>query len=421
MTKADKIEMFIMTCFDELCLDYMDYFSYKGKNGKLQRIPLIRTGKLDEEAVRFASRILGISIADIMACNYEAIAKWKGKFKYFSHYKKLNNAYEENIYGRGYAEHKLKEAIYGIRLPLPVRYNLFNVRDRLIAQLRELNVHLPGTFHEGAEIMDLKFRVHKICHYDGIADLIDSYLQMIERAGELFFKALIEDLCEEEIHEYNIIVSAVGIKDFVFTHKGNLYYDNILNCREIYRRENLPNFYDYITLCPTRSFSPWCCAEFIEDKELVQRYINYHPSYKFVMREFAMEVLNFKCDFAWSDAKLLCLYDGDLISDEEYEILVGEPVPDVIRVPERTEVYVPKTTEELEDNETYARTLLTLSGPEKMGGVALPPHRNDVGNPAKRILERMSSMASSNYAEWYKVAHNEEIFFDGKDRGGSDE
>ena len=418
MKKSQKVEQFIIDCFRELCLDYDEYFSYIGKDGEKRRIPLCVEGKLDKEAVKLAGRILGISEKDIMSCKHEAYIKWLEKFDYISSYRVFNMAYDRTIYSRRYDEIKLKEAIFGVKLPKPVRYNLRQIQDRLVEKLKELDESLPGTFHEEAEIRDLKIGISNFCHYPKIAELIDSYLQMIERAGELFFKALDKDLSEEEINEYNVIVSVIGIKDFVFPIKGNLYYDNLVRCREIYKRENLPNFYDYITFSPTRSPVPWRCAEFVENKELVQKYINYHPNDKRFMREFAMQTKQFKCDFVWSDAKLVQLDDDDDVLDDEFDYLFGEPSEPA---QERTVVFVPKTPEELGDNEKYADILLQLCGSEKLGGIVLPPYRNKVEGEVQRIMSRIPLIVGTQYTTWYKDIHKVELVFEDEVGGGSDE
>lgn len=423
MTRNEKIETFILTCFDEFCLNTADYFGYTDSKGKASIVPLVKEGKLNKDAVLFASRILGISVKDIMACNYDAMLRWRDKYAYFTHYKALNKAYEKNFYGPRYAEAKLREAITGKKQRMPIPSSMLTIKGRLVEQLKALDEHLPGTYHEGAEITDLKISFQKLCHYDGIGAFIESYLQMIGRAGELFFRALETDLGEDEIYEYNHLVTVLGIQDFVCAQLGNLYYDNLLSCREIYRQENLPNFYDYITLSSMRSFSPWCCVEFSEDRDLVQRYINYHPYHKFVMRDFAMTVLNFKCDFLWSDAELKQLYDDEWLSKEDYESITGEPAPETNWIPERTEVYVPKTAEELEGKEVYARRLLELGGPEKMGGIIYPPYRNKPvpENDAKRILSRMYIIRSSNFIEWRKQISGINVVPEDESGGGSDE
>lgn len=418
MTRNENVEVFIRTCFDEFCLAFTEYFGYTDSKGKKREVPLLTNGALNEDAVRFASRILGISVEDITACNYAAMFKLRDKYPYFAHYKALDKSYEQNICGPYYAEYKIKESIFGRKQPVPFRYNLVSVRDRLIEQLRELDRHLPGSYHEGAKIQDLKISYQKICHYGEIKAFIEEYLQMINRAGELFFKALETDLGEEEIHEYNLLVTVLGIRDFVCAQLGELYYDNLVKCREIYRQENLPNFYDYITLSPARSFAPWRCAEFSEDRELVQRYINYHPYFKFVMREFAMKALYFKCDFAWSDAKHEQLYDDKWLTKEDYANITGEPAPEKNWVLERTEVYVPKTAEELEDNAEYARRLLVLGGSEKQGGIIYPTDRNKPDNEVKRITARMPLIVSSNFAEWYKQTYGKDPVVDDSSGGG---
>lgn len=422
MKRPESIENFVQACFESLCLNINDYFGYENGKGKLCRIPFVRNGKLDNDAISFASKILGIPVSDIKACNNNAIKKWTDRFKYFEYYKELDRAYEMNMCGPRYAEHKLKEAIWGTKQPYMVAYNWPAIKERLIEQLRDLDHHLPGTYHNGAELTDIKVIVQKICHYEKIADFIEEYLQMLDRAGELFFMAVADDLCEEDIHEYNLLVSVLGIQDFVCGQMGNLYYDNLLRCREIYRRESLPNFYDYITLSRYRAFDPWRCAEFTDDTELVQRYINYHPYFKYAMRDFAMNVLNFKFSFAWSDAKLVCLYEGQPISEEDYELLAGEPAPESSYAPERTELYVPKTANELADNEEYAKRLLVLSGPEKLGGLIRPADRNQPRGvtPARRITERMPLIQSEEYAQWYMQTYNIDLVAGESGGGGCD-
>lgn len=423
MNRPIDVENFIYASFDSLCLFYDDYFGYRGASGKMQRISVVQDGAVDRGVVAFASRILGISEKDIMDCNYDLLYELTERYSYFDHWTNLNRAYEENMCGPRYAEYKLMDAIFCGGQQMPVWYNWPAVHKRLCAQLKELNKYLPGTYHHEAEMTDIKVSVQKICHYDGIKDFIEEYLKMLERAGKLFFKAVAEDLCEDEINEYNLLVSLLGIRDFVFSETGNLYYDNLLRCREIYRREALPNFYDYITLDRERAFDPWRCAEFIEDKDLVQKYINYHPYFKHAMRDFAMKVLNFKFDFAWSDARKIYVYEGHEISKEDYELIFREPIPESLRTLERTEVFVPKTSGELGDNEDYAKKLLVLCGPEKLGGIVYPPYRNvpdDVGS-AKRITERMSLIRSTNYYEWYEQTYNQPLVPDENDGGGSDE
>ncbi len=419
MKKPQTIAQFIMDCFNELCLDYDDYFSFIGKDGKKHRIPLCVDGKLDKEAVKLAGRILGINVKDLMSCNYDAFIKWMDKFEYFSCYRQFNAAYERTIYSRRYDEIKLKEAIFGVKLPKPIKYDLRQIKKRLEEKLKELDTSLPGTFHEDAEIQDLKVGISNFCHYPKIKEFIESYLQMIERAGELFFKAIDEDLCDDEINEYNIIVSVIGIKDFVYPTKGNLYYDNIVRCREIYKRENLPNFYDYITFAPTRSVVPWRCAEFVENQELVQRYINFHPNDKRYMREFAMQTKQFKCDFVWSDAKPVRLDDdGEEMYGDDFDDIFGKPTKPAL---ERTVVFVPKTPEEIGDNEKYADILLQLCGSEKKGGIVLPPYRNKVEGDVQRIMSRIPLMIGTQYATWYKDVHKVELIFEDEVGGGSNE
>ena len=145
--------------------------------------------------------------------------------------------------------------------------------------------------------------------------MVGEIIRMFNRAGELFFRALKSDLEEVEINEYNFIVSLLRIRD-AYYHSGYIYYSNICRCREVYKQEARPRFQDYVRVDNYRSFKPWICTGFIENRNLVEEYLDIMPEAKGLMREDAMSISNFCCTFTWSDAHPI------MLSPEEEEELL---------------------------------------------------------------------------------------------------
>ena len=154
------------------------------------------------------------------------------------------------------------------------------------------------------------------------------------------------------------------------------------------------DFYSYAKLSQKRCFYPWRCAEFVNDRELVQAFVNIYPHTKAEMRSFAMKASHFECLLIWSDAKPI-----QLLSDEEASVDSIQRKLDILhmglprydgQIKEPTIIYVPKTTEEFGDGEKYAKMLIELSSPSTLGGLNLPERENsEYAMQSANVMQRM--------------------------------
>ena len=124
---------------------------------------------------------------------------------------------------------------------------------------------------------------------------------MVKRENELFQAALTNELSENEISEFNRLASVLELEDR-YDPDQYLYYDRLVKYRGVYQAEGVVEIGDTVRLSPFGSFAPYRCAEFLDDIETVQKFVNLYPSMKKDMREFAMAVSKFQFRFKWSDA-----------------------------------------------------------------------------------------------------------------------
>lgn len=272
------------------------------------------------------------------------------------------------------------------------RYDSADIKRRLNETLKTINSILPGTIHENAEITNLRIRTETFISFPQCGEMIRSFLDMVERLKELFFKAIHTDLNEREINELNFLASWLNACD-VTMPSTNITYDNLLLYREVYAEENLSDFFDYVRI---RSFiysSPWRCKEFFEDLGLIQEFINVFPEAKGEIRKFSQEVGKFTCEFVWSDAKPIMFSEeeGQELSDNamigEEDISINE------RTKERTIVYVNKTPEEMDGCEEYIQRIAEVTAASAKGGLNIPFRKSrflDADN-ISRIKKRISA------------------------------
>lgn len=388
MKKAERIEKYIKECFAENSLEYSRYFSfYDDEEDELIEVSLIQEdGKINPKAVSRAAEILGMDEKDILDTDEEKIMGWWQKYYYLQNIHFYESACETAKYGKGYHEQKLLEAIFDSKIkgPYPPKYNYINVKERLIALLKEYDKVRPGTYHADAQIENLTFSTSTFCHYKDIEKLLNSYLEMAEKMFELFIAGVHEDLNNEEIKEYNFLVSLFGLRDR-FYYDADLHYRNLVNCRAMYQNASREDIYDYIAVDRTYEFVPWMCAEFIGDKELVKKYLDVFPHTKQQMREFAMDASKFACTFRWSDDDIKPLPDDylDDFSDDE------------ISLPHC--VYVAKTVEEMNGDDETAEVLIGYCRPEKLGGLKVCfPKQYDSLERIKRVTALVGKIKKNN-------------------------
>lgn len=398
MRKPQEIEEFIRMCFKEYGLNRTDFFSCFDDSEELRELPLVEGGKLCMPQVETAAFVLGATVDDLLDMNEEAIFKWYEQYSFFALRPRFEVAYRRSFHESEMFDKLIHlEFMLEVKMtpPYPTRYNYADVKQRMISLLKEIDQSMPGTFHPNAEINKLAVYTQNFGHFEKVSELINSYIQMLERAKGLFFKAWDTELPEEEIREYNFLVSVLGLRDSCYIRQ-RLYYDLLRLFIPIYKEEGYKDFKSYVTILSKDALQPWKCSEFTEDRNLVQRYLNVCPQAKPAMREFALSVLAFDCSFVWSDAPLIReewteaektefgIDAGGLMDDEGFE--------DTPPQQERTRILVPKTEEELSSDGQYAKRLKEMSGPSDMGGIELPQleisNRFDVV-AAKRLQARI--------------------------------
>lgn len=371
MKKAEKIESFIRSVFEVYGLDYGEYFSTYTTDDQRVVLPMVMEGQLEMEMVHRAAEVLGEDVEDLLSMNSQKAAKWQYRFPYIS----LKNFFEysckRNYYGTTYDSLHLAEAIWDIEFSnKPTRYDYKGVAQRMQELLKEYDKVAPGTYHEGAHIKQLQINTATFSHFPELEQMMESFFEMVEKAKILFFKALEQDLSGEEIKEYNIIVSVLGIQDRCVPQKGNLHYSMLRKLVPVYKAEQQTDFFDYVRLDPAKDIAPWRCTEFIQNRDMVQAYANIVPGAKKAMREFAFLATQFHCSFAWSNS-----YD-------ESEVI---------------SIYIPKTANEIGDDAACIDTLTQLIGPAAKGGITSPTRLRETPLDLSKIMARIRVLGGNHY------------------------
>jgi len=397
MKSPKKIEAFIREwldlfgfAYDEVIgvedLDSDDDFSVE-----IVDAPMVVNNQLVTENLAKAAEAFGVKQDDLVNMDDTALRTQLQKYKYFDLLKAFEMAYTATFYAPGYEQTRLIKAIFGENLDAmkhyPSRYDYKDIERRLVELLKEYDKSLPGSFHEGAEITQLSISTGNFCHFKQINELCQEFLAMVEREEHLFFKALDEELQEEEIHEYNLIASTIGLKDALMPSRDNLYYSTLRKRREVYKSEGRSDFFEYVSLSKFRFFHPYRCAEFVEDRELVQRFATIYPRMKQEMREFARDAAKFKCCFRWSDD------ESTKPTDEDIEAFVDgkSSKEDIMKASGWVEVYVPKTEDELAGDMKYADMLHVASGPESLGGIQNSKYPDRIAFDPNRLTARFAA------------------------------
>ena len=370
MKKAEKVESFIRSVFEVYGLNYGEYFSTYTTDDQRIELPMVMDGKLEMEMVHQAAEILGEDVEDLLSMNSKKAAKWQNSFPYIALKSFFEYACNRNYHDSNYDSLRIMEVAWDIEFPnKPMRYDYQDVAQRMQELLKEYDKFAPGTYHKGAYCKHLQISTTSFCHFAELEQMMASFFEMVERASVLFFKALEQELSAAEINEYNIIVSVLGIQDRCVPQKGNLYHSKLRKLAAVYKAEPQTDFFDYVRLDPAKNIAPWRCAEFIQNRDLVQSYANITPSAKKAMREFAFLATQFHCCFAWSD-------DNDGL--------------------ETTSIYVPKTAAEIGDDAVFADALDQLIGPAAKGGIIVPTRERKESLDIPRMMARIHALGGSH-------------------------
>lgn len=399
MKSIKKIEQFIREAFNIYMLDYDIFFGVydEEKAEYTHSIPIVIDGKLNMGVVEKVALILGIEKEDIFNMNEAAVWVWREKYDYFSDVIALQEMYERTLYPDQYkySTMKLFEAITGERHNIKNKYDMSDIMKRLNDIIVETDKNIPGTLHVDAKKRFITYATNNFFECDYIEETLTSFIELVNTAERLFHKAIESELTAQEIKEYNFIVSALGIIGRSYP-TDFLFYDNLRRLKKYYMCDNFNNFSSYVKLTHIDTFQPWRCKQFVSDKALVQKYVNVVPTAKKVMREYAMDALNFKIEFVWSDDIKETITMDD-VKEAKYErdrnkefqyISMAENKEYPFEI---TTIYVPKTSEEAEDANIYAEKLRVLSGPVKLGGVKVPRIQYPKEFDKERFAESVSS------------------------------
>lgn len=389
----NEITRYVKTFCKKYSLSYSDFFYEYDELDMPQAAPVFGKESI-ESKLPVISEYFGLTDEEILTTSEEGLNKWYKKYSFFYHLPRFIAAYQMSYLGddEEVAKARLINAIFGENsCKYPARYHTEDIQKRLIEKLKELDTVLPGTYHENAEMREFDVDTEQFCSYPQIGEMIYSLLQMIYRAKELFFKAKDRDLAENEVLEYNFLVSVLGIKDAV--SNKYLYYKNVVALRTVYKEEGYKDFYSYVRLMNYKDLYPWRAKEFLDDKALMQAYLNEYAEEYWKWKEESKKIAKIVCSFVWSD-------ETSVVKELDFGIKIPEldnyPDEDVL---ERTTVYLDKTTEEIRSDKEAQEKLLACFGCKGIGGLSIPqrelPFQHYYIAKYDKTLERMQKHATA--------------------------
>lgn len=390
----EKISEYVERVFELYGLNKYDFFyTYNDETVEDVIIPLFDEDResISETLIRI-SLFTGLTEHEITTMDKRAALKYWNKFPFFSLY---NEFLAKWIW---YAQFKSEQPtpaellfskLFDQKLHLEKRYDANNITNRLIIKLKELSVFDSSYYVPNSNLHILDLRTAEFFSFPKCEEMIRSYIELVKRAQQLFFKAVYKDLTISEIHEYNFLVSYLDIHDICMPSKY-LFYHNVVNWREIIIEEGYTEFWSYAKIgAPLTIEAPWRCAEFFNNMELVQEFVNMFPSAKKEMREFAILVKNYSIMFRWEDVKTQEQLDNEFVA----AYLEGRDSNPNDVLPPPNHVYLEKGPAEVEEFTDALETLLKAASPPAKGGLKLPAReyskdKTDIYRMQRRISGR---------------------------------
>lgn len=405
MKSKDQVTKYVRDYFDRYELNDYDFFvsSEEDEYGRPEKVDifLFPFDEIDAETLSKISLHTGLRTEEILNCDEIAATRYLQKYPFIDLFK----AYKERCewcsqYKTEFPSLKklLPNAIFTENpgYPVEMRYNHADIKDRLIDKLKEIDAVMPGTYHEDAEITELTYRTEMFLTFPDCGKMLSSFIDMVNRLKELFFKALQAELSEDEINEFNFLGSILGAYD-VTASSIAMNYDTLSKLRKVYIEENLTDFFSYVKVRAFVGFAPWRCKEFFDDMTLVNEFINIFPQAKSMMREFAMSVSKFDCVFVWSDAKPI-MYSPEEEAELNYidDMMGYKHLPYEQRAKEHTHIYIEKTSEEMFGWEEYVKKVADAAAPPAKGGLVLPKREVDLRDAITNI-QRIKRRVEANH------------------------
>ena len=353
MTDIQKITDFVEHVFDRYQMNkYGFFFTYEGRASEEVRQPLFPTGELDDETLCRITNHIGLTKEEIINMDMQAAMKYWNKFPFFRLYRRYMDtwSWHQNFIGEmPTIEELFLKAIFSDADDIrgKHRYDIDNLRTRLLSTLKEIDQAIPGTYHNGAEITNLRISTQIFFSFPQCSEMIRSFIDMVRRTEALFFLALHGDLSEEDANELNFLASWLNAVDVVMPSKV-MNYENVCTYREAYLEEDSQDFFSYVKIKSFIGTEPWRCQEFFDDMDLVREFFYIFPYAKAWMRQFAHDVTKFSCTFVWSDADHVRFSEEDERMMDEFDAILGyEAISENERAKEVTHIYVDKKPEEM--------------------------------------------------------------------------
>lgn len=309
--------------------------------------PLFYDGHLVAWSINLVAHGLGTTKEDLIQGTRKH--NWGDKFPYFQLAQEANFADDCAAHGRGYGAQRILDAIFCEEDKVPkTNYTPFfdrkQVAKRLKATVTEYSKIYPDIYQEGCDLVNIKVGTENLYHFKKMPEMVKEFFELVTRAEELFFRCLESELTQEEIFEYNFLVSALGIHDLYMGNTDWMYHSLVIRRKELYKKENMPNFNDYVGFNSVSMVNRFFrCPEFLDDKESVQKIASYIPLLKSQIRQIAMLMKKYHCIYQ---------YKG-----ENTQI---SPIQ---------EIYLDKTKAELGTEQKYIDILEKLSSPRAQGGL----------------------------------------------------
>lgn len=369
----EKISEYVERVFELYGLNKYDFFYiYNDETVEDVIIPLFDEDResISETLIRI-SLFTGLTEHEITTMDKRAALKYWNKFPFFSLY---NEFIAKWVW---YAKFKSKpptpaervrSAIFNQKLQIERRYDFNDINNRLLNKLKELSVFDSSYYVPNSNLHILDLRTAEFFSFPKCEEMIRSYIELVKRAQQLFFKAVYKDLTISEIHEYNFLVSYLDIHDICMPSKY-LFYHNVVNWREIIIEEGYTEFWSYAKIgAPLTIEAPWRCAEFFNNIELVQEFVNMFPSAKKEMREFAILIKNYSIMFRWEEIKTQEQLDDEFVA----AYLEGRDYDPNDDFSPPNHVYLEKEPSEIEGFSDALETLRKAASPPAKGGLKLP-------------------------------------------------
>lgn len=386
MADIREIEKFVEKLFDLYHLDKEGYFyetSFEGKDfvdGRKVELYLFPFEKIDEETLNRVSIALGLTKEEIISMDSVAATRYWKKYPFFQLYAEyLDRLYWASNFSGEYQnpDERMLTAIFSDEdEPFGKRnYDHEDVINRLYDTLKEINVFMPGTYHDNAFIRQVEIENTFFFSFPRCSAMISSFLDMVSHLKELFFKTIYGELKNEEINEMNFLATWLCAVDS-FIPNSIITYDFVKKLSKVYESEGENDFFHYVKIKSFIRTRPWQCKEFFDYKDLVQQFVIVFPQAKSMMLDFSMKVKNYSCVYEWSDAEPI-QYDSEEDADLIYfdQIMGLDDIPLEERPREKGHIFIPKTQNEMRGWEESLNNLKIATSPTAQGGLLVPERK----------------------------------------------